>query len=565
MKRAYLVGLTLLLAIPSSGSAARRNVKEIGLRGMRKGRISTTKPARAVTRLPADANYAPDRLLVRFAPNADLTAPTRAQKERILSPRGISIRREFDLVPGLTVVNLPAGVRVNEETLRRFNAMPGVLYVEPDYQIQIDATPNDPSFGSQWALYNAPWGDNDINAREAWDTETGNDEIVVAVIDTGVNYNHADLDDNMWTNSSSQYGYDWVNDDTNPMDDNGHGTHCAGIVGAEGNNGVNVCGVCWDVRIMALKVFNASGNGYASDALDAIEYATEHGAHVLNCSWRYYSGNGYFNVTVAAMEEALNAAGEANIVVAAAAGNETTNIDVTPCYPPCCNCDNVIVVGATTSAGARANYSNYGATKVDLFAPGSSILSCSLYSGTTYKSGTSMAAPHVAGMCALLLSRNPSLSYEDVKDIIMDNVTSVGSLSGYCVTGGILNAYAAVVDSDTSHIADPPLVGRDPSTNIKAWVDKRGNLVLKGSFQQGQSTNPTPIGGLKIKNSAGTVIASLNTGTGNMEIAGQCYEFCSNLTPTNPNWVVKASDGTVLVYLNSSGNLYMTGEVFDGI
>jgi subtilisin family serine protease len=564
MRRAYFIGLTLLLTLPSWEPAAGRDVKEIGLRALRKGRIATTKPARDFTRIPPDANYAPDRLLIRFAPNPDLTAPAREQKDRILSALGGSIQREYDLVPGLTVVTLPANMPVNEDTLRRFNNVPGILYAEPDYQIGVAVTPNDPSFGSQWALYNPPYGSNDINAREAWDVETGSDEIVVAVVDSGVNYNHGDLAANMWTNGSGQFGYDWVNGDADPMDDNGHGTHCAGIIGAVGNNGVGIAGVCWDVRIMALKFIDAYGYGWASNGLAAIEYATANGAHVISCSWRYYPGDPYFNVSPATMEETLNAAGEANIMIAAAAGNESLNIDTNPCYPPCCNSDNVIVVGASTSSGTRASFSNYGLTKVDLFAPGEGIYSC-YGSGYTWASGTSMAAPHVAGACALLLSLNPSLSCTQVKSIIMDDVTWVSALSPYCVTGGLLNLYSAATDPDVGVISYPSLVARNSSGTIKAWIDSWGNLVLRGTLLQNQTSYPS-LNGIKIRNSAGTVVAALDRENGDMRISGQCHEFQNSpLTPTNANWVIKDSDGAVQAYLNSTGHLYMLGEVFDGI
>jgi subtilisin family serine protease len=427
MKNYLWILIVLPLLAPPAVDAATRNVAELGVRALKNGRIASIKPARDFTRIRPGAKYASDRLLVRFAPAANLTAPAAATKNAILvALGGGTIQRNYDLVPGLTLVKLPAGQTVNEAMLIKFNSRADILYASPDYIEQaVATTPNDTYWSYQWPLYNA--GDYDIDATDAWDYVTGNDEIVVAVIDTGVSHNHPDLAGNMWVNSSGQHGYDYYNNDSDPSDDYGHGSHCAGIIGAVGNNSTGIAGVCWDIRIMALKFLDSTGNGPASNSLSAIEYAVTNGAHVLSCSWRYYSNP-------AGLEDAIDACAEANVIVVAAAGNESYNLETTPCYPAAYDCDNLITVVATTTSDGLSSYSNYGQYSADLGAPGDSVYSC-LISGYGTNSGTSMATPHVAGVCTLLLSVNPSLSYSRIKDIIMDDTDYKAGLATACVSG----------------------------------------------------------------------------------------------------------------------------------
>jgi subtilisin family serine protease len=386
---------------------------------------------------------------------------------------GGTVLRNYALVPGLSLVKLPPGQSVNEGVLRRFNAPATVLYAVPDYieQVSQSTTPDDPWFDDQWALYDPPWSYFDIDARGAWDYGTGSDDVIVAVIDSGIDYKHEDLADNMWINEAEAngnadvddddngfvddiYGYDFCTNDGDPCDsdpmaegNNSHGTHCAGIIGAVGNNSKGIAGVCWTVRLMALRFIRPDGNGQMSDAISCIEYAVGNGAHVLNCSWGYMDPN-----CEEPLEDAFDSAAEANIVVVAAAGNTGGmygNIENYPVWPACCDCDNIITVLATTAGGYLWGSSNYGATSVDLGAPGDNIMSCLIGDYYGEMEGTSMAAPHVAGACALLLSINPSLTYQEVKDILMDNVEPNGYLTYTTVSGGILNLYNAVTDART--------------------------------------------------------------------------------------------------------------------
>ncbi len=400
---------------------------------------------RDFTQAVPDTEYPVDRLLVRFAEGV-----VGSQRAQLLSALGgAQIAREYRLVPGLCLVKLPVG-QAMEVALKTYNQSPGVLYAEPDYLVQADATlPNDARFSELWGMHNTGQTggtpDADIDAPEAWDLNTGNGQVLVAVIDTGVEYTHPDLINNIWTNPGEipgngldddgngfvddVHGYDFYNGDGDPMDDVNHGTHVAGTIGAEGGNGIGVAGVCWDVRIMAVKFLGASG-GSTADAVSSVEYATLMGARVMNNSW----GGGAYSQ---ALKDAIDAAGAAGIVFVAAAGNDGVNNDTTPHYPSSYDSANVIAVMNTDHNDLRAASSCYGLVSVDLGAPGSSILSC--VPGGVYEkfTGTSMASPHVAGACALLLSANPVLSVQEIKNALMSTVDP--TLSGLCVSGGRLN------------------------------------------------------------------------------------------------------------------------------
>lgn len=459
-----MISVLLASAALSVAHAGRRDVNAIAVKALRGGKLSVPAKGPHLWRIPPGASFRPGELLVRFALDEERRIPGKAEKNRILRRLGgASIEREFDLVPGLTLVKLPPGQMVNEDTLKRFNQMPEILYAEPDYDVRLLAEPNDPNFADLWGL-------GKIDAPEAWDVTTGSSDIIVAVIDTGVEWYHSDLKDNMWTNEAELHGepnkddddngykddihgYDFWDDDGDPDDHNGHGTWCAGIIGAVGNNGTGVTGVCWDVAIMALRV------GDMSAKIAATEYATKMGAHVINASWQGHHPN-------AALRNAIEAAAEANILFVAGAGNDHNNNDRDPCYPASYDCDNVISVLATdrndgiwswrihTKRQVYERGSNYGANAVDLGAPGVGILSCWAGAGDYHNRdhGTSASAPYVAGACALLWSVDPLLTYQQVKDIIMDNVDVVPDLNNHpelgrlCVTGGRLNIGKAVND-----------------------------------------------------------------------------------------------------------------------
>ncbi len=343
-----------------------------------------------------------------------------------------------------------------------------VLYVEPNF-VQImgevieSTTPNDGSFSSLWGLNNTGQtggtADADIDATEAWDLTTGSSDVVIGIIDTGIDYNHPDLVANMWTNPGEVaddgidndgngfiddvYGWDFANDDSDPIDGHSHGTHVSGTIGGVGNNSTGVAGVNWNVKLMALKFLTDSGWGYISNAISAVNYATmmkrDYGVNVLATS-NSWGGGGFSS----AMEDAIRAAGEEEILFVAAAGNSNSDNDVSPHYPSNYDLDNVISVAATDHNDNRASFSSYGATTVDLGAPGVSIYSTTRNGGYASYSGTSMATPHVSGVVGLMAAYNPSATIAEIKAAIFDSVDPIAALSGLTVTGGRLNAYEAL-------------------------------------------------------------------------------------------------------------------------
>jgi subtilisin family serine protease len=354
---------------------------------------------------------------------------------------------------------------------------PGVAYVEPDFTIAPRLVSNDPSLAQLWGLNNTGQSggvaDADIDAPEAWNVTTGSRSVVVAVIDTGVDYTHADLAANAWRNPGEVagdgidndrngfvddvYGWDFANNDANPMDDNGHGTHVSGTIGAVGNNGRGMVGVNWQVSIMGLKFLDASGSGATSDAIAAVNYATkmrrDFGINVVasNNSW---GGGG----SSTALRDAIEAGGRSGILFVAAAGNEAANNDRTPSFPANYTSDVVISVAATDRSNRLASFSNYGATSVDLGAPGASIYSTVPGNAYATYSGTSMATPHVTGAVALLAAARAGSTPAEIRAAILGTTTPVAALAGKTVTGGLLNVDAAVrrLTSTTTPPPEPP-------------------------------------------------------------------------------------------------------------
>jgi subtilisin family serine protease len=393
-------------------------------------------------------------------------------------------------------------------------------YVQANYVLtaadfEAEATiPTDPQFGSLWGLNNTGQSngtvDADIDAPEAWDVSTGAG-VVVAVIDSGVDYNHPDLMNQMWINTGEiagngidddnngfvddYYGYDFANDDGDPWDDDSHGTHVAGTIAAQANNGTGVTGVAYNANIMALKFLDASGSGSTFDAIRAVEYATLMGADITNNSW---GGGGYSQ----ALYDAIELSGQAGSLFVAAAGNGGAdqigdNNDALPHYPSNYDLSNLISVAATDRNDNLTSFSNFGATSVDLAAPGSSILSTVPGGGYAWFNGTSMATPHVSGVAALLLASEPGLTPEQVKDRILDSVDPLPGLSGITVSGGRLNAANTLAppqpgsisgtvwdDADSDGIQDAGEVGLSGWT---VFLDVNQN----GSLDGGEATATT--------------------------------------------------------------------------
>ncbi len=450
-----------------------------------------------------DLPYKAEELIVRFAdvqPGVQLPGGPRiigplrpiAIRDVIsdFAVAGASVHKEYDhIAPGLTVVKLPEGVSVLN-ALVSFNQTADVLYAEPNYKLWLAVIPNDTRFGELWGMNNIGQSggtpDADIDAPEAWNISAGSSNIVVAVTDTGVDYTHLDLTANMWVNPGEipdngidddgdgyvddVYGCDTGDNDGNPMDDSaaaGHGTHIAGTIGAVGNNARGVAGVCWDVSIMAVKIADANGALWLDAAIEGIQYATSKGARVINASWGGYDySQAEYDVIVAARN--------AGVIFVAAAGNGyppnsgiPNNNDTRPYYPSSYYLNNIIAVMATTDTDGQAYYSNYGLASVDLGAPGGEmqdsgdprgILSTLPGNQYDFYQGTSMAAPHVAGACSLLLSADPDMTYTDVKQFLLDYSDLISSLTGLCVSGGRLNLFNAVYEviyDDIPPLPDP--------------------------------------------------------------------------------------------------------------
>jgi subtilisin family serine protease len=275
--------------------------------------------------------------------------------------------------------------------------------------VENSGKPNDPMFADQWGLANTGQREGraggDISALKAWERTKGDKDTVVAVLDSGVEYTHEDLAANMWVRPDSipeyadaelgviddRYGYDADENDGDPMDENGHGTHCAGIVGAVGDNGVGIAGVNWHVQIMPLKFMGRGGFGTTKDAIEAINYVVERKkagvpVSIISASW----GSTLYS---RALEDAIRKAGEAGILFIAAAGNSSTNTDRSPHYPAGYNLPNILSVAALNRRDDLASFSNYGAKTVHVAAPGAEIVSTWLAGSYFEASGTSMATP----------------------------------------------------------------------------------------------------------------------------------------------------------------------------
>jgi subtilisin family serine protease len=383
---------------------------------------------------------APNRLLVRFR-----TGVSAAQEARVRHSMGATLMRDYHLVPGLELVKVASGPGPKAlDVVASLSRDANVLYATPDVAYRVQTIPDDP-------LYEQQWGMESIGAPEAWDRSTGNKSVIVAVLDTGIDLTHPDLEANIWTNPDPGqdgyvddiHGWNFVSENNNPSDNYGHGTHVSGIIGAVGNNGIGVTGINWSVSLMPLKICEPEGC-YLGAEIAALEYAVDHGAKIANAS---FGGAGDSSKPE---EEAIEAAGKAGLLFVAAAGNQASSNDVLPFYPASYPLSNIISVAATTSSDTLASFSNYGATSVQLGAPGENILSTlpttgplSSSTGYGYLSGTSMAAPQVSGAAALLWSLHPSWTMQQVRSRLLATTRPLPSLFDKVSSCGELDIGAA--------------------------------------------------------------------------------------------------------------------------
>lgn len=405
----------------------------------------------------------------------------KSERQDLMKKFGVSLRfadkdgfdaRSRQLLDGrIAELKIPKGVS-RDGLIKQLSRHAAIEVAEPNYLLHaIDNTnvvlPNDPRFSELWGMNNTGTNggraDADIDAVEAWELTTGSRNVIVGVIDTGTDYNHPDLAANIWTNPNEVagngidddnngviddiHGFSAVNNNGNPMDGQGHGTHVAGTIGASGDNAIGVAGVNWNVTMIPCQFLGADGSGTTAGAIACINYYTNlkqnHGVNVrlTSNSW----GGGGFSQ---ALSDAIKAGNDAGILFIAAAGNDADNSDLTPHYPSAYNLPGIISVASTDRSDNMSSFSTYGAVSVDLGAPGSAILSTTPNNSYASFSGTSMATPHVAGAAALVWSLNPDLSISEMKTLLMDSGDSLAALAGKTVSGKRLNVKNALDAAD---------------------------------------------------------------------------------------------------------------------
>ncbi len=472
-------------------------------------------------------NFSQDTVLVKL-----MTWESPDYKPNAYAP-GLQLIQKYQLLPNLYEAKITG--RSLPETLVNLQPSRQIELVQPNAKITTNAIPNDPSFPKLYALNNSGQTggkfDADIDAPEAWDYTTGTGQTVVAVIDTGVDYNHDDLRANIWVNSGEiagngldddgngyiddLHGYDFANNDSNPMDDNGHGTHVSGTIGAVGDNGLGVVGVNWHTKIMALKFLDESGSGYLSNAIRALDYAVANGARLSNNSW---GGGGY----EATLGMAIARASSVGHIFVAAAGNSASNNDVTASYPASYAYDNVVAVAATDQNDNLASFSNYGASTVDIAAPGVSIYST--LPGNSYGSysGTSMATPQVAGALSLYLDANPSATASQAITALYQSADAILSLSNRVAGSRRLNIGNMLKGSAPTTNPTPPPTDLVGAKVTQGQFNLVNNQVASATLTFSEAIDPSSFtpSDILLKGPSGNVAVSAVTplsGSGNQQ------------------------------------------------
>ncbi|RME52309.1 MAG: peptidase S8 [Deltaproteobacteria bacterium] len=436
-------------------------------------------------------------ILLRLLPKASI--------EPIVEKYPLEISRRFKEKTFLLTMKKASGKVTAEETLdliAKLREEATVRYAEPNHLLFPDTEPNE--FDPQG---NPDFNENLVDAMtmigavDAWSRQTGNQNLVVAVVDTGGDPDHEDVGTNQWVNAAEDlngngkldeadlngrdddgngyvddvYGWNFLrdtNDIFNRADDL-HGTHVAGTIGAQGNNGIGVAGVVWNVKIMRLAFLGSSqGSGTTANAIEAIDYAIDNGARLINASW---GGGAYSD----ALKDAIARAADADILFVAAAGNDGLDNDARPHYPSSYDVENILAVAAVDFNGNLAGFSNYGATSVDVAAPGVGIYSMNHQDGYSELSGTSQATPHVTGSAALLLSAFPSLSAAELKRALTETVTTDSSLDGRVATGGFIHvdrAYTCVASGFQTCETVPNDESNDTGGRCSVLPARRGTL-----------------------------------------------------------------------------------------
>jgi thermitase len=430
------------------------------------------------------AEHVPGEIVVKFKEGKEKSFLS----NKSLSSLGIMGSRSVKLSYGnLTVLKVSENKSL-ESVLKTIQANTDVVYAEPNFIYRVNpirennlvskrlqkspftdftaAIPDDQKFGQLWGLRNTgsnePKGTagvegSDVNALNAWDITKGSKAVLIAVIDTGVDYNHPDLKENIWTNEKELngkpgvdddgngyiddiHGYDFANNDSDPMDGNDHGTHCSGTIGAIHNNQVGVAGVMGDVSIVAVKFLGDDGSGSLEAAVKAIDYATTLNVDLMSNSW---GGGGRSQ----SLLDAIQRASDKGIIFTAAAGNSSSNNDASPSYPASYETPNMVAVAATTAQNGLASFSSYGRTSVHIGAPGHNILSTIPGGKYDVFSGTSMATPHVSGVLGLLLAKEGRMPHSVMRERLTMTGVPVAALRGKTQTASRIDAYNLLTDT----------------------------------------------------------------------------------------------------------------------
>jgi subtilisin family serine protease len=500
--------------------------------------------------------FVPNELIVRLADGGSAV-----KLAALLAKVGAVGVKNFETVDGLYVIALRPTMSVASAS-QLARQLEGVVYAEPNYIVKTQTVPNDPSFGTLWNLHNTGQDGGtpgaDIHAPEAWDLKTGSSNVVVALLDTGIDYNHQDLAANMFRNEADCntngidddgngsiddcYGIDTANHDSDPFDDNGHGTHTAGIVGAAGNNGLGVVGVNWTVRLMPCKFLDNKGSGSTADAVTCLGYVArmkDLGVNIVatNNSW----GGGGFSQ---ALYDAIDAQRQRGILFIAAAGNSGSDNDATPTYPASYDLPNVIAVASTTRTDALSSFSNRGRRTVHVGAPGSEILSTTPGDNYALMSGTSMATPHVAGVAALLKARDPSRDWRAIRNLILAGGDNNSNLTTNTVTGKRLNAFGSLSCSNSTVFSRLKPVQNSVTGTVGSSIRLAALNINCGAGNGNVAVNVSP---------GGQVLTLTDDGTAPDQVAGDGIYSASFVPGTTGQFVLTFPNGeTVNVQVLSS-------------
>lgn len=461
------------------------------------------------------SGYASDRVVVKYRDEASKQDAVRTQ---LAEEVGGIVHRRFATLPTVESLKLDGRMTV-EDAVATLASDPRVEFAEPSYFVAPHGVPGDEHFDQQWGLHNVgqeindyptQGPDIDVDGPEAWEHGVGSSTVVIADIDTGADLGHPDLAANAWTNPGEidrngidddnngfvddVHGWDFLHDDASvfdgALDDSDstdfHGTHTSGTIGAVGNNGIGVAGVCWNVRLMSLKFLE--GQGTTEDAIAAIDYAVmmkQRGVNIraINASWGGSSNS-------SALYAAIRAAGDADILFCASSGNGGSdgvgdNNDAFPSYPSAFDLDNIISVASWTRYNQLSSFSNFGLRSVDLAAPGSLVASTGPNGHYYFSSGTSMAAPHITGAVGLLASVAPNLTGAEIKAILLDTAAPLPTPQS-TVTGGRLDLNAAVesalaIDDGDDEEPPPPPPPPAPVATAAQWLNRKSTLYVSGS------------------------------------------------------------------------------------